>query len=78
VEGKKLFMTGKIKKFLFLVGISMALVSAGFWLYFLTCFFMEPDSFAIIEESNRFLSGLEILLQLNSVAVLIYFLVKKL
>lgn len=71
-------MKEKIKKFWLMLGISMGLVSAGVWLYFLIAFFINPDSYAIIGESNRFISGLEILLQINTAIVLIYFLVKKL
>ena len=68
----------KVSKFFLFLGVSMALVSAGVWLYFLTCFFINPDSFIIIEEKNRLISGIEILLQANAIIVLIYFLIKKL
>lgn len=71
-------MKEKIKKFWLMLGISMGLVSAGVWLYFLITFFINPDSYAIIGESNRFISAFEILLQINTAIVLIYFLVKKL
>ncbi len=71
-------MKEKIKKFWLLLGISMALVSACVWLSFLICFFINPDSYEIIGESNRLISGLEILLQVNVIIVLCYLLVKKL
>lgn len=71
-------MKEKIKKFWLLLGISMALVSACVWLSFLISFFINPDSYEIIGESNRLISGLEILLQVNVIIVLCYLLVKKL
>lgn len=71
-------MKEKIKKFWLMLGISMGLVSAFVWLYFLIFFFINPDNYQIIGEPNRLISGLEILLQINVIVVLIYFLVKKL
>lgn len=71
-------MKEKIKRLWLLFGISMALVSACVWLYFLIPFFINPNSYQIIGESNRLISGVEILLQINVITVLIYFLVKKL
>lgn len=71
-------MKEKIKKFWLLLGISMALVSACVWLSFLISFFINPGSYEIIGESNRLISGLEILLQVNVIIVLCYLLVKKL
>lgn len=71
-------MKEKIKKFCLLLGISMALVSACVWLSFLISFFINPDSYEIIGESNRLICGFEILLQVNVIIVLFYLLVKKL
>lgn len=71
-------MKEKIKKLWLMLGVSMGLVSAGVWLYFLIPFFINPQSSQVISESNRLISGIEILLQINVILVLIYFLVKKL
>lgn len=77
-EGREKNIREGLKKFWLMLGISMGLVSSGVWLYFLTIFFLNPSAYAIIEESNRTIAGIEILLQLNMVTVLIYYLVKKL